>query len=205
MVKIHKRGAVYGVIGLMMCLAVYLNWSYVKTPDDLVVAGQVDTTTGGLYGDVASVDSGADGVVTSNTADGDAADTTSGADTTAQAVSGADYFAQSRLSREKARDEAISILKETMDNEKADDQSKTDAGSQISKLAEYSVTEARIESLIKAKGYSEAVVFLGADSVNVIVQPPEAGFTATDAAKIRDIVVSESTLGADQIKIVEAG
>ena len=42
MVKVRKRGAVYGVIGLMLCVAVYLNWSYVKTPDDLVVAGQVE-------------------------------------------------------------------------------------------------------------------------------------------------------------------
>ena len=46
MVKIKRRGAVYGIIGLMLCVAVYLNWSYVKTPDDLVVAGQVDEELG---------------------------------------------------------------------------------------------------------------------------------------------------------------
>lgn len=205
MVKIHKRGAVYGVIALMMCLAVYLNWSYVKTPDDLVVAGQLDEQAGGLYGETASVDGAADdpAAAVQNTDGEQSADAAEGQ--TAQAVSTADYFAQSRLSREKARDEAISILKETIDNEKADEKSKTEAGAQISKLAEYSVTEARIESLIKAKGYTEAVVFLGEDSINVIVQPPQAGFTAADAAKIRDIVEAETALGADQIKIVEAG
>lgn len=198
MVKIHKRGAVYGVIALMMCLAVYLNWSYVKTPDDLVVAGQLDAKTDGMYGDIASVD-GTDGLPQDGTAAADAEEQP------AQAVSAADYFAQSRLSREKARDEAISILKETIDNEKADEKSRSEAGEQISKLAAYSVTEARIESLIKAKGYTEAVVFLGEDSVNIIIQPPQAGLTTTDTAKIRDIVLSETTMSAEQIKIVEAG
>lgn len=42
MIKMKKRGAVYGIIALMLGVAVYLNWSYVSTPDDLLVAGQVD-------------------------------------------------------------------------------------------------------------------------------------------------------------------
>lgn len=206
MVSIRKRGAVYGVIALMMCVAVYLNWSYVKTPDDLVVAGQADREAGDLYGGVASVDGTEGGTAATGTAGSQTSDaSTSSAGQAAEAVSGSDYFAQSRLSREKARDEAISILKDAMENEKTDDKSKTEASAQISKLAEYSVTEARVESLIKAKGYAEAVVFIGEDSVNVIVQPPQAGFTEVDAAKIRDIVVTETSLGADKIKIVEAG
>ena len=61
-----------------------------------------------------------------------------------------------------------------------------------------------MESLIKAKGYAEAVVFIGEDSVNVIVQPPQAGFEASDASKIKDIVVTETGAAADKIKIVEA-
>ena len=66
------------------------------------------------------------------------------------------------------------------------------------------MTEARVESLIKAKGYADAVVFVGEGAVNVIVQPPENGFAAQDAAVVRDIVVTETGVGAEQIKIVEA-
>ena len=172
MVKVRKRGAVYGVIGLMLCVAVYLNWSYVKTPDDLVVAGQVED-------ELAEA--------------GNAAATAS------------DYFAQSRLSREQARDEAISILKETVESATADDGAKEAASAKISVLAENSVTEARVESLIKAKGYAEAVVLIGDDSLSVIVQPPTGGFAASDAATIKDIIVTETAFAADQIKIVEAG
>ena len=122
----------------------------------------------------------------------------------AAVVSKEDYFAQSRLSREKARDEAISILKETVESDKADEKAKNEASQKISALAENSVQEARVESLIKAKGYAEAVVFIGEDSVNVIVQPPQAGFEASDASKIKDIVVTETGAAADKIKIVEA-
>jgi len=180
MVQVRKRGAVYGVIGLMLCVAVYLNWSYVKTPDDLVVAGQVDEELGQAAGAETEPPAGS-------------------------AASASDYFAQSRLSREQARDEAISILKETVESSTADDGAKEAASAKISALAENSVTEARVESLIKAKGYAEAVVLIGDDNLSVIVQPPTGGFAATDAATIKDIIVTETAFSADQIKIVEAG
>jgi hypothetical protein len=36
------------------------------------------------------------------------------------------------------------------------------------------------------------------------VAPPEGGLTATDAARIKDIVISETDYTAEQIKIMEA-
>ena len=44
MMKLKKRGAVYGIIAVMLGVAVYLNWSYVSTPEDLLVAGQVSSS-----------------------------------------------------------------------------------------------------------------------------------------------------------------
>ncbi len=182
MVSIRKKGAVYGVIALMLCVAVYLNWSYVKTPDELVVAEQ------------------ADGAADSVAVDG----TVAQAAETAEVVAQDDYFAQSRLSRQKARDEAIGILKGAVENESTDDKMKQESEEKISAMAENAVQEASIESLIKAKGYTEVVVFIGAESVNVVVQPPEGGLQATDVSKIKDIILSETSASAEQIKIVEA-
>ena len=46
---IRKRGAVYGVIGLMLCVAVYLNWSYFQSPEELMnVSGIGEKTYAGL-------------------------------------------------------------------------------------------------------------------------------------------------------------
>ena len=173
MKKIKKRGAVYGVIALLLCVAVYLNWSYVGAPDELLVAEQTDPD---------SAETGAD-------ASGTAED---------------DYFASSRLSREQARDEAVSTLKELSESEQADQTAKDEAAAQISALAEDSVAEVNIEIMIRAKGYEDAVVMIGDESVNVVVAPPEGGLQATDVTVIKDIVVSETGVTAGQIKIVEA-
>ena len=115
-----------------------------------------------------------------------------------------DYFASSRLSREQARDEAVSTLRELSESEQADQTAKDEAAAQISALAEDSVAEANIESMIRAKGYEDAVVMIGDESVNVVVAPPEGGLQATDVTVIKDIVVSETGVTAGQIKIVEA-
>lgn len=170
MKKIKKRGAIYGVIALLLCVAVYLNWSYVDTPDELLAADQTNP----------------DSTETSATAEDQ------------------DYFAASRLSREQARDEAVSTLKELSESETADQTAKDEAAAQISALAEDSVTEANIESMIRAKGYEDAVVMIGDESVNVVVAPPEGGLQATDVTVIKDIVVAEAGVTAGQIKIVEA-
>lgn len=184
MSKSRKKGAVYGIIAIMLCVAVYLNWSYVQTPDDLLSTSQTSTSSQNEQG---------------TDEEGNAAEQT------ANTVTTSDYFSESRLSREQSRDEAISILKDTISSDTSDEQAKELANAQISEMADASVTEATIESLIKAKGYQDAVVFIGSDSVNVIVSPPEAGFTETDASKISDIVVAETSFRPDQIKIVEAG
>ena len=115
--SIGKKGAVYGVITLMLCVAVYLNWSYQKDPTDLSVANDINGVeeTGKIYGEAKVVDSVED-------------------NQDAQVISADNYFASARLSREKARDEAISILKQTIDNQNATEESKNDANKQINSL-----------------------------------------------------------------------
>ena len=115
-----------------------------------------------------------------------------------------DYFATSRLSREQARDEAVSTLREVSESEQADQTAKEEAAAQISALAEDSVAEANMESMIRAKGYEDAVVMIGDGSVNVVVAPPEGGLQAPDVTVIKDIVVAETGAVPGQIKIVEA-
>lgn len=173
MKKIKKRGAVYGVIALLLCTAAYLNWSYVDAPEELLAAQQTDADT------AAQTDAAAD-------------------------APESDYFASSRLTRTQARDEAVSTLKELSESGTADQTAKDEAAAQISALADDTVAEANIESLIRAKGYEDAVVMLGDGSANIVVAPPDGGLQAEDVAVIRDIVLSETGMTAGQIKIVEA-
>lgn len=193
MSSIKKRGAVYGIVALMLCVAVYLNWSYFQTPEEMAVANQVeleDSTTD-------AADS------TEHSSETDAESGKVYGDTTEVSAEG-DYFAQARLTRQKSRDEAISILNSTLENEAASEEAKSKANDQISSMADYAVKESELETLIKGKGYSDAVVYISDGSVSVIVAPPEGGLKSEDVAKITDLTVEKSGLPASAVKISEA-
>ena len=166
-----KKSAVYSVAALMLCVAVYLNWSYNKT-DDGEYSSAAEFENAKMLGEAALVDSSQETKETSG-----------------------DYFAEARLSRQQARDEAVSILNETIE--------KSETDSQIQVMAQSAEEEARIESIIIAKGYEDCVVFVNDTGVNVIVAKPEGGLTDSDVAKITEIVTEESGMDPSQVTIIE--
>ena len=83
-------------------------------------------------------------------------------------------------------------------------ESKEVAVASISKIANNAVTEARIESLVLAKGYSDCAVFLNDDSLRIVVAPVVGGLLSEDAIRIKDIAVSETNIGVQNIRIIEA-
>lgn len=175
MKQVWKRRAVVAAVLMLVGTSVYLNWRY---------AGTVEDSGKKVLGQSALVNG-----------------ETTDAEVTA---AGDDYFATARLSRKQARDTAISMLQEAQVDENATEDVLNEASQTMQVLAAYTVAESQIESLVTAKGYADCVVFMGAESVSVVVAPPEGGLTATDAARIKDIVISETDYTAQQIKIMEA-
>ena len=190
-----KKGAIYSVIALMLCVAVYLNWSYNRGDDDFSAASNTDDSK--ILGQAQLVDGVAQTDEQGKTED---AQESSGFNDGSSEDS---YFAEARLSRQKARDEAVSILNVTVENESADEDAKAAATESIQVMAQSAMKESRIEYLVIAKGYDECVVFINDNGVNVIVQKPENGLQQEDIARIRDIVISETGVSAEQIKIIE--
>ena len=190
-----KKGAIYSVIALMLCVAVYLNWSYNRGDDDFSAASNTDDSK--ILGQAQLVDGVAQTDEQGKTED---AQESSGFNDGSSEDS---YFAEARLSRQKARDEAVSILNVTVENESADEDAKAAATESIQVMAQTAMKESRIENLVIAKGYDECVVFINDNGVNVIVQKPENGLQQEDIARIRDIVISETGVSAEQIKIIE--
>ena len=62
----------------------------------------------------------------------------------------------------------------------------------------------QIENLVIAKGYQDCVAFMGDGGISVVVDAGEAGLQAVDAARITEIVLSETDYTAGEIKILEA-
>ncbi len=177
-----KRGTIYSVVALMLCLAVYLNWYYTETDNTGDTAGQ--QAGGKVLGESILVDS-----VNGEVEPGE--------------QPAGEYFSQARLSRQQARDEAVNILTTTVESETATDEARTAASTGIKVMADNAVVESRIENLVIAKGYTDCVAFVNDNGINVIVAKTEQGLTETDVARIRDIVISEASVTADAIKIIE--
>lgn len=190
----RRRGAVYSVVALMLCVAVYLNWSYQRDGAKLA-NGDNEVNNPKILGESKLVDK-KETTATDDKASKDKTDKNA-------AVPQEDYFAQARLSRQKARDEAVSIFKQTTENKNAEPAAKEQANLSITQMAENAVRESRIENIVIAKGYKQCVAFINNDGVNVIVQKTEEGIKEADVAKIKDIVLSETDIAAEAIKIVE--
>lgn len=175
-----KRHAVVLAVLVLVGTSVYLNWRYADNVAE----------TGKILGQATLVNQNGEGV------------TQTGDNEEVLSVSGS-YFDTARLSRQQARDSAISMLQEAELDENATEDVLNEASLALQVLASYTVAEAQIESLVTAKGYEDCVVFMGEDSCSVVVADPD-GVDSTDAARIKDIVISETDYTAAQIKIMEA-
>lgn len=199
--QLWKRNAVVAAIALFVCAAVYLNWNYGKEAD--TGAGKTlgqSTMVGGktqdpLVGGGSSAQTGAD------TGDGQTGgEVQTGGETEDK---GGAYFATARLNRQQARDSALSLLQDAAAREDADETVKNQLNDNIQTMANYTVTEAQIENLVVAKGYTDCVAFIGEDTLSLAVSAPEGGLTEADTAKIVDVVNQTAGFTADQIKIIE--
>lgn len=175
--KIWKKNLVVTAVLLTVCGGIYVNWMYGQ---DQTVSDLTETLDGDkiLSADQLVI---ADGTV-ENT------------DTMV------DYFAAVRLSRQEARDNAVSLLQEAM---AYSDETDTASSAELEEIVNTALCEAQIESLVIAKGYSDCVTYIADNAVSVAVAAPEGGLQQPDVAVISDIVVTQSGYTMDKIYVVE--
>ncbi|MBQ8434720.1 MAG: SpoIIIAH-like family protein [Oscillospiraceae bacterium] len=113
----------------------------------------------------------------------------------------ADYFAQARLEKMNNRDEAVQTLQTIMGGgDITEDEMVTNAldAVEVSKLIE---SEGEIETLIKAQGIEDCVVYLDGESAKVVVKTE--GLDKAQAAAIKDIILGEVSVPAENIRVFE--
>lgn len=177
--KNMKKNLIAGAVLLTVCSGIYLNWVYnggqdTKNLEDVINNDKI------LDDDLLAVG----GTVGENT----------GSTTT-------DYFAAVRLSRQEARDSAVSLLQEAMAYGDQEQVAKTNE--QLEQIIQYALCEAQIESLVIAKGYSDCVAYITEKGISVAVASPEGGLQQADVAIIADIVMTQSDLTLNDIRVVE--
>ncbi len=175
-----KKNLVAAAVLLVVCAGIYMNWMYGNSEN---VANLTDTL------DTQKVLS-EDGLVL------DQLDNEVSADNTTS-----DYFAAVRLSRQEARDSAVTLLQEAMAY--GDDTENAQSSAQLEQIVQTALCEAQIESLIIAKGYTDCVAYMSEDGISVAVATPEGGMKQEDVAVIADIVITQTGLGMEAIRVVE--
>lgn len=189
--KLWKRNAVVAAIVLFVCVAVYLNWSYQKD--------ETDVDAGKTLGQAALVGGKTDDpLLPASPAPAESIGPNEPAGTSTG------YFSAARLNRQQARDSALGMLQETLNSDASEEAAKADAGAAIETLAASTVSEAQIENLVIAKGYTDCVAFISEGGVSVVVSAVEGGLQDADAARITEIVMDETGVPASQIKIIGA-
>ncbi|MBQ8683953.1 MAG: SpoIIIAH-like family protein [Clostridia bacterium] len=112
------------------------------------------------------------------------------------------YFDEARANRTAAREEALSILQEVLDNAQASAEDKAAATEKATAIAENVLQESNIESLITAKGFPDSVVYISGDSCSVVVQTE--ALQQQESLQILEIVVSQADVSAGKVQIVAA-
>lgn len=112
-------------------------------------------------------------------------------------ASSASFFAETRLSRDQKDSQTLQTLKTLMDDQNVSKENRDVAAKKYTSLANASANENKIESLLKTKGFDEAIAFLDEDKVRVIIQSKEQ-LTDKQTRQIKDIV-----MGITKIKDIE--
>ena len=183
--KTWKKNMVAAAVLVTVCAGIYLNWLYTD-------AEQTADLTDTLNSDkILSQDM----LVLSEDTALDASVEDLGSDLIT------DYFAAVRLSRQEARDSAVTLLQETFAYSEGSDAEKS--SEQLEMIVQTALTEAQIESLIIAKGYTDCVAYMSEEGISVAVAAPEGGLKQADVAVITDIVLSQSDYDMTSIRVVE--
>ena len=193
----HSQKLTVLTLAVALAVAVYLNWEYARTGD---IAAEPDAAQTSATAE--------DAAVAEQTAAGEESATGDKNYGEAQLVSvtestGTEFFEQARLSRTKSRDEALDTLQKSLKSAKLTDEEKENLTAQLSSQIDSIAAENEIETLLKAKGFVDCVVFIGEDKVDVTVMTTNAQLGQSEVAQIRDAVLERCEVAAQDITVVE--
>ena len=176
---IGKKQIIMTCLTLMLATAVYIN--YAGAPD--MIGGDTENT--------ANISE------TGDTVSYGEAELVNG-EPEAQA---SDYFAQARIDKMNNRDEAVQTLQSIIGGgDITEDEMVVNAldAVEVSKLIE---SEGTIESLVKAQGFEDCVAYLDGETAKVVVKTE--GLDKAQAASIKEIIMGESEVPVENIRIFE--
>ncbi|MBQ7123135.1 MAG: SpoIIIAH-like family protein [Oscillospiraceae bacterium] len=170
---LKKKHIAVASMVLMLSAAVYINYLY--------AAGDIESfvDAGKNYGDSILVDGSADEEITDTSA----------------------YFSEARVSRQQSRDEAVATIENLYVSAENDTEQVSVLAEKASQIASNMELETKIETMMKAKGFEDCIVYISGEYADVIVQTE--GLIPTEAAVIKEAIIQETSVPVENISIVE--
>lgn len=171
--NIKKKHIAVASMMFMLSAAVYVNYLY--------AAGDIEDYIGANknYGDSILVDGSTDESVTDVAA----------------------YFSEARISRQQSRDEAVATIENLYIAAENDEEQISALAQKAGEIAANMELETKIESIIKAKGFDECIVYISGEYADVMVHTD--GLLPTEAAIIKEAIIQETSVPVENISIVE--
>ena len=167
-----KRQAVTSALVLILAAAIYINWRY----SDLSLNDSKTTSSQSLKTGQAEYVSTKDVKIDLS------------------------YFENARKERESTYSDAISDFEAIEKDAKASEEDKAKAYQAHIQMVERSEKQTNIESLVKAKGFSDCIVVIGDEEINAVVAAEN--LSDSEILQIQDVILSIVDVPLDQIKII---
>ena len=216
----QKNQIAITALAIMIAVAGYLNFTEQSTSKDGIkkTAGSVETIDTMDISDGDSLikekaDAGQTADTTANNTEGDttakskadakesqtaaSSETIGGAVLTQAQVS--EYVAGARMEREQTHSKTKESLNEIINSNSVSEDAKKEAVDKLTELADIMEKESATEQLLASKGFENAVVSIGDDNVDVVLNYEE--LSSADRAQIEDIVTRKTGYSVSQLVI----
>lgn len=169
---------------------------------------EVDIIVDDYLAEGMQTDGTAEGLTANANADGQLAEATPKAgeipgEAIFTSTGGVEVLSEAKLLKEQTRAKNKETLLEIINSTGLTDAQKQEAVDSMVKMTEIAEKEAAAEILLEAKGFSDVVVSINADAVDVVVNATE--LTDAQRAQIEDIVKRKTEIAAENIVISTVG
>ena len=172
---IKRRQLILGTLVVALGAAVFVNWYYTNNGKEGLIKNNDETEYVQNLGEAQYVNAEANK---------------------------SDYFAEARLNRDKARDEALDKLNKSLKTAVSGSEEAKAITASVNELSKQIKLESDLETLIKARISADCVAIINGESVQIIVEKGKLNDSA--ALQITDTVSSNTDIDTDNIKISEA-
>ncbi|MCL2077093.1 MAG: SpoIIIAH-like family protein [Oscillospiraceae bacterium] len=187
---VGKKQIIVAGLTLLLGAAIYVNYIYTSSgrasadnlalPYESAQSDLLEEAGGSYYGDAAFVSGGSEVGMTEEIRA---------------------YFAQARMDLQESRDEAKEFLQAMYHGGDARSDELEVLARNAERLKSYIEVETKVENLLKAQGFADALCYISDRGANIIVKTP--GLDAAGAAIIKNALLSEISVPAENITIVE--